>query len=477
MTDKKSEPTQQEETIAAISTALGEGGIGIVRLSGITAENILLSIFRGPGGKPRKRFESHKVNYGFVVDEKGERIDEVMATLMRAPLTYTREDVVEISCHGGSAVLKKVLRRTLELGARMADPGEFSKRAFLNGRIDLLQAEAIIDLIRTTSEKGWTTAFSQLDGRLSHSIARIEEELIAILAQVEASIDFPEDEIEIIGNEAILHKMQLLKQKVAEITATYDIGKVYREGVAVALAGRPNVGKSSLMNALLQRERAIVTPHPGTTRDTIEESLHVDGIAIRLIDTAGVRDAEDEAEAAGIGRTIQAIDDADIVLILFDGSSEWHTEDETALEKIVAAEAGRKSLIIVVNKSDLEQKMDVSKARRILHGKSIAGDPIFLSAKTGEGMELVKKRINSVIDSIGENLGEGPVLTRERHREKFVEIEKSLDNALGAVEKGLSREYIAADLQEAGEALAELTGKVVEDSILEKIFNDFCIGK
>jgi len=473
----ESAPVQPEETIAAISTPMGEGGIGIVRLSGLTAEQILTSLFRGIGGKPRKKFESHKVNYGFVVDDVGHKIDEVMATLMRSPLTYTREDVVEISCHGGSAVLKKVLRRTLELGARMAEPGEYSKRAFLNGRIDLLQAEAIIDLIRTKSEKGWTTAFSQLDGRLSHAISELEDEFIDILANLEASIDFPDEEIEIIGNEALLGKIQQLKQKVYNITATYHIGRVYREGVAVAIAGRPNVGKSSLMNALLQRERAIVTPQPGTTRDTIEETLHVDGIAIRLVDTAGIRNAGDSAEAAGIDRTIQAIDDADIVLILFDGSETFGEEDERALEKIVVAEAGRKSIIPLINKSDLAQKMDMEYLLDTIHAHSIMEDPVLLSAKTGEGVGMIKKRINSMIDSMGEKLSEGPVLTRERHKEKFHQIEKSLDSALVAMERELSREYIAADLQEGREALQELTGKVVEDSILERIFNDFCIGK
>jgi len=473
----QSDAVQQDETIAAISTPLGEGGIGIVRLSGLTAERILTTLFRGPGGKPRKKFESHKVNYGYVVDENGHRIEEVMATLMRAPLTYTREDVVEISCHGGSAALKKVLRRTLQLGARMADPGEFSKRAFINGRIDLLQAEAIIDLIRTKSEKGWTTAFSQLDGRLSHAVNEMEELLIGILADVEVSIDFPDEEIEIIDNSLLRRKIQELKQKVINITDTYHVGRVYREGVAVAIAGRPNVGKSSLMNALLQRERAIVTPHPGTTRDTIEETLHVDGIAIRLVDTAGVRNTEDPAEAAGIGRTIMAIEDADIVLIMFDGSREWSGEDELALERITRLEAQGKSMIPVINKSDLEQKLNAGHLKGTDREPSFSSDPIPVSAKTGEGMEMIKQRINDMIDTMGEKMSEGPVLTRERHLEKFREIEQSLDNAANALERGLTREYIAADLQDARQALQELTGKVVEDSILEKIFSDFCIGK
>ena len=463
---------QEEDTIAAISTPIGEGGIGVVRLSGVEAARILAEVFRGASGKPRKKFESHKVNYGFVVGKDGKKIDEVMATLMKAPLTYTREDVVEISCHGGSAVLKQVLRLALDSGARMAAPGEFSKRAFLNGRIDLLQAEAIIDLIRSTSEKGWTTAFSQLDGRLSHAVREMEEQFVEIIANIEASIDFPEDEIEIIDDTVITNKLQVLKENISNITETYIVGRVYREGVAVAIAGRPNVGKSSLLNALLERDRAIVTPHPGTTRDTIEETLHIDGIAIRVIDTAGVREANDPAETAGISKTIQAVENADIVLIMFDGAEPFHHEDQKMVEQILALKGNSKSLISVVNKSDLVQKIDTAKIRTL-----VAGEPVSISAKNGSGIEAIKKRINQEIDLMGQSLGEGPVLTRERHLEKFKEIEKSITSAISATKQKLSREYVAADLQEPKEALQELTGKVVEDSILEKIFNEFCIGK
>ena len=463
---------EQDETIAAISTPMGEGGIGIVRLSGRTAVKILIEIFRGTSGKPRKRFESHKVNFGHIVDDHGRKIDQVLATVMLSPLTYTREDVVEISCHGGGAVLKKVLARVLAAGARMANPGEFSKRAYLNGRIDLIQAEAIIDLIKSKSEKGWLTAFSQLDGKLSQALAELENGLIDILAQLEASIDFPEDEIEIINNDLLTQKMQKLKYTIDVITKSYVVGRVYREGVAVAIAGRPNVGKSSLMNALLNRERAIVTPHPGTTRDIIEETLHLEGIAVRIIDTAGIRSAQDPAEAAGINRAIAAAKDADIVLVLFDGSAEFLHEDEAVVSQMRSAGLGDTRIIPVINKSDLEQKIETSNIEELM---KIA--PVNISAKSGAGINQLLKRINNEIDKMGEQYTEGPILTRERHQEKLMEIGRALTSAITAVNNNLSREYIAADLQEGKEALEELTGKVVDDSVIERIFNEFCIGK
>jgi tRNA modification GTPase len=463
---------QQDETIAAISTPMGEGGIGVVRLSGRTAVRILIDVFRGPSGKQREKFESHKVNYGFIVDEAGEKIDEVLATVMNSPLSFTREDIVEISCHGGNAVLKMVLRRVLKSGARMAEPGEFSKRAFLNGRIDLVQAEAIIDLIRTKSERGWNTAFSQLDGRLSHALHQLEDGFVDLIAKIEVSIDFPEEEQEVISNEAICAKMQELKDKVTIISKSYVVGRVYREGIGVAIAGKPNVGKSSLMNALLQRERAIVTEHPGTTRDVIEETLHVDGVAIRIIDTAGVRDATDTAESEGIKRAIQAVKDSDIAIILFDGSEPLEADDVRMVEKILSSNATRKCLIPVVNKADLEEKADLDSVRKLV-GK----EPVKISAKRGDGVDLLLTRINSEIDLMGDPFSEGPVLTRERHFSKFKEMEVSLTNAISAISEGRSREFAIADLQDGKEALEELTGKVVDDSVIEKIFSEFCIGK
>ena len=463
---------QQEETISAISTPLGEGGIGMIRLSGGSAVEILKNIFRGPTGKERKRFQSHRVNYGFIVDDKGRKIDEVLATVMLSPLTYTREDVVEISCHGSIATLKMILRRTIEAGARMAEPGEFSKRAFLNGRIDLVQAEAIIDLIRTKSAMGWSTAFSQLDGKLSLSMKELENKFIELIANIEMSIDFPEEEQEIIGNETIISKLQDMKGIMVNITNTYVVGRIYREGIAVSIAGRPNVGKSSLMNALLQRERAIVSPLPGTTRDTIEETLHVEGVAIRIVDTAGLRESTDIAESEGIRRAMKAVNESDIALIVFDGSRAITKEDTEIATKVRDECSHLKSIIPVINKTDIEVIIDTNSITEMFNA-----EPVLISAKQGKGLDILKARINKVIDRIGTRYDDGPVLTRERHYQKFMLMEASITNAISAISANRSREFAVSDLQEAKEALDELTGKVVDASVIEKIFSEFCIGK
>ena len=461
----------QEETIAAISTPRGEGGIGLVRLSGAGAIDILTSMFRNPSGKPRNNFESHKVYFGYVVDADENRIDETMATAMMAPRTYTREDVVEISCHGGTAVLNKTLSRVLQLGARSAEPGEFSKRAFLNGRIDLLQAESIIDLIRSKSEKSWKTAFSQLDGKLSDTLAGIENNLISIITAIETSIDFPDEELEIAADKEILNNLEKLKSDIEKLSKTYGVGRIYREGIAITIAGSPNVGKSSLMNALLERDRVIVDDTPGTTRDTVEETLHINGISVRIIDTAGVREASEKAEKLGIERAIQSAQSADLALVVFDGSRQADNNDMDLLEKLLL-DKEKIRLIPVVNKTDMDTKINIEK----LENSSMT--PISrISAKYGDGIEKLKERISSQIESLGENAGDGPLLTRERHLLRLEEMSESVGRAIEAVHEKLSREFVAADLQSARESLEELTGKVVDEQVLEKIFSEFCIGK
>lgn len=460
---------KQEETIAAISTPLGEGGVGMARMSGESAVEIAKSMFRSPSGKARDGFETRRVYYGYIIDGDGKRIDEVMMTVMLSPKTYTREDMVEITCHGGPQVTRKILDAALSYGARLADPGEFSKRAFLNGRIDLVQAEAIIDIIKSKSEKGWKTAFSQLDGKLSETLAGVEKELVDIMADLEASIDFPDEELEIAADAKIKNALISLKDKAQKMIMSYDAGRIYREGVLVAIAGRPNVGKSSLMNALLERERVIVTPVPGTTRDTVEETLQIEGIAARIVDTAGVRDTEDEVEKIGVERTLSAAREADIVLFMLDGASPLTDEDLKAAD---ALEGGGYELIPVVNKADLSRALDMEELAR-----HIAEAPVIISAKTGEGLFELRRRVASVIESKGESLGEGPALTRERHVAHLKEMTESVDRALAALADGMSREFIAADLAEAKEAIEELTGKSFDDQVLEKIFSEFCIGK
>jgi tRNA modification GTPase len=464
---------RHEETIAAISTPSGESAIGIVRLSGATAVEIARQMFRAPSGKQRESFDSHKVYYGHVVDEGGAKIDETMVTVMLSPRTYTREDVVEISGHGGATAAKRILQRTLDLGARIADPGEFSKRAFLNGRIDLVQAEAIIDLISSKSEKGFKTAFSQLDGHLSIVLQEIEDGLIDIISAIEASIDFPDEELEIIDDSLLSEKLQKLQYKTSKLLDTYGVGRIYREGIGVAIVGRPNVGKSSLMNCLLERDRVIVTAQPGTTRDTVEETLQIEGVAVRIIDTAGVREAVDEAERMGAKRAVEAAREADIVLLILDGAERLSVDDINLIDELHSKDdpAGP-TIIPVVNKSDKILRLEVGDVE-----KRTSHVVTRISAKNRTGIDNLRKRISAKIDKLGENLYEGPVLTRERHMEKLKEMSRSIECAIESVNKGMSREFVAADLQDAKEALGELTGKEIDEMALEKIFSEFCIGK
>jgi tRNA modification GTPase len=467
------QPIQQLETIAAISTAIGEGGVGMVRLSGVDATKIAGEIYRTPRGARKKKFASRHATLGYAVDETGGRIDEIIITVMESPKTYTREDIAEITCHGGAVVVKKILNRVLALGARMAMPGEFSKRAFLNGRIDLLQAEAIIDMIRAQSEKGWKTAFSQLDGKLSQRLAHIENELITVIADMEASIDFPEEEIEIARDDVVKARLIALKTNIEEMIATYGIGRIYREGISVAIIGRPNVGKSSLMNALLERERVIVTPHPGTTRDTVEETLQIEGISIKIIDTAGLRQTEDMAEQLGVERSMLAAKESDVALFVFDGSEPLTQEDRDLITHIGApGDFADRDIIPVINKSDRGQAAEVNEIARIM-----GREPVRISAKTGEGLDELRKKMVERIEAKGELAGDGPPLTRERHLEQLRKMAESVERAITALDEGMSREFVAADLADAKESLEELTGKVVSEQVLDKIFNEFCIGK
>lgn len=464
---------RQEEAIAAISTPSGEGAIGMVRLSGEKVIPILGQMFRSPSGKRRESFDSHKVYYGFVVDENGAKIDETMVTVMLSPRTYTREDVIEISGHGGATAAKRILRRTLGLGARLAEPGEFSKRAFLNGRIDLVQAEAIIDLIKSKSEKGFKTAFSQLDGQLSIALEEIEQSMVDIISTIEASIDFPEDELEIMSDSLLKEKLQKLQYLTSKLLDTYGVGRIYREGVGVAIIGRPNVGKSSLMNCLLERDRVIVTERPGTTRDTVEETLQIEGVAVRIIDTAGVREAVDEAERMGAKRAVEAAREADIVLLVLDGAERLSIDDINLIDELRPAEGQASPVIIpVMNKSDKILRLEVEDVQ-----KRISCAVLKISAKHNRGIDDLRGRISAKIDKLGENLYDGPVLTRERHMEKLHEMSVSIGRAIATAQEGMSREFVAADLQDAKKALGELTGKEIDEMALEKIFSEFCIGK
>jgi tRNA modification GTPase len=449
------------DTIAAISTPLGEGGIGIVRLSGPAAIKIAEQLFVSPKGRTLEKVKTHRVLYGFIRDpENSEKVDEVLLTVMRSPHTYTREDVVEINCHGGLLPLRRVLELTLRHGARLAEPGEFTKRAFLNGRIDLSQAEAVLDVIRAKTEESEKLALEQLKGALSEKINNLRDRLLNICAHIEAYIDFPEEEIEPASMQEIKTGIEDLVNEISALCRSYDEGRFFREGLKAVIAGRPNVGKSSLLNALLKRDRAIVTEMPGTTRDVLEEYININGLPLRIMDTAGIRQAHDMAEEEGVRRSLQAIEEADIVLGVIDGSVPLRDGDMSLVERLK-----EKNSILVINKIDLLQA-DLSLSDAL---------PVFrVSAKTGEGLDALKDAIFN--RCVHRDRTEGVMVTNLRHKLALDAAERGLKAALGSLE-GEPLEITAMELREALDRLGEIVGTVTTEDILNKIFNDFCIGK
>lgn len=450
----------KEDTIAAIATPAGEGGVAIVRLSGSDAERISREIFSRDAGT-NGGLRSHTLHHGIIRNPQTDRVlDEVLLAVMRRPRSYTGEDVVEIHCHGGPFVARAILELVLARGARHAGPGEFTKRAFFNGRMDLAQAEGVLDLIRARTSEGMRVALEQARGGLSRWVGELREELIDILVQVEAAIDFPEEEIELLKRAALSAKISAFISKITVIINTYDWGRLFREGARVCIVGRPNVGKSSLLNALLGEERVIVTPVPGTTRDIIEESISLGGLPVALWDTAGVRESEEEIEKIGVERTLTHLQKADAALVVLDGSLELTPEDE-----VVLAAAKSKKHLIVINKADLPEQLKLNSGIRTLT----------VSARTGEGLDLLKTTLRELLIDI--DATPEIVLTNLRHQASLERSRRSLEAAVGALGASLSPELIAVDLQEAKEALEEVIGVVSNDSILERIFAQFCIGK
>jgi len=455
-----------DDTIAAISTPIGEGGIGIVRLTGPDAEAILKQVFSPAGGAPETNGfapESHRFYYGQVVDRgSGTAIDEVLAVLMRAPRTYTRQDVAEVHCHGGIVPLRQTLKLVLRSGARLAEPGEFTLRAFLNGRIDLAQAEAVLDIVRAKTELSLRVAMRQLDGGISEQVRAIRQTLVEALAHVEASLDFPDEEIPTLDVAAVL---QQSRQQTEALLAQADHGLVYREGVRTAIVGRPNVGKSSLLNALLRTSRAIVSPLPGTTRDTLEEILNLRGIPLCLIDTAGITDSTDLVEKLGIERSHQALQQADLVLLVLDGSEPLQPQDWQIAELV-----RNRTVIVVVNKSDLVQVAD----HQAVQPQSTH---VVLSALTGEGLTELEDVIEATVFSGQVQASELPVISNPRHSEI---LHRALNQVIAAQHTILDHgtaDLLAVDLTAAASALGEITGETVSEDVLEAIFSSFCVGK
>ncbi len=451
-----------DDTIAAIATPPGQGGIGVIRLSGPDAKSLAARLF--VPRKPVASLESHKLYHGWI-EASGSKVDEVLLSYMPGPGSYTGEDVVEVSCHGGGLVIRKILGLFVEQGARLAEKGEFTKRAFLNGRLDLLQAEAVADLISAKSERGLRAAAAQLGGAISGSVNEVRQTLLDLVAELEAAVDFPED-IEAPSGPALTRKLAALIDLLSRLIATADEGRLVREGVRTVIIGKPNVGKSSLLNQLMAADRAIVSEVPGTTRDTIEESVSIDGLAFVLVDTAGLRMPKDELEAAGIGRTGAAIDRADLALIVLDASQDLSEEDEAVLARGLTGRA-----VVVLNKIDLGAKLS-------LNGRWGHVDKYPVSALTGEGLDSLKAGLVGLVLGQGQGaLNELPALINARHKEALWRAKEALERAGEALSADVASDLVTIDLKSAIGALGEVTGQEVTDQIIENIFRRFCVGK
>jgi tRNA modification GTPase len=467
-TSSKRFSPREEETIAAISTPFGVSGIGIVRISGSLAEPIARKLFKSKSDP--SNLISHHFHYGEIVDPRnGNPIDEVLIVLMKSPKTYTREDIVEIQCHGGYFILQKVLALVLGEGARMAHPGEFTKRAFLNGRIDLTQAEAVIDLINAKTMASLEIANQQLKGMFYKELSSLKEDLIDWAALIEAHIDFPEEEIEPISLREMKHSLKGMIQKLEEWIASYEEGKIFREGITCAIVGKTNVGKSSLLNVLLKEERAIVTPIPGTTRDVIEEVLNISGIPVRLIDTAGLRKAGDSIEQEGVRRARQRVADSDFVLLMVDGSRPLDVDDFEIFEEV----KGKKK-VVIVNKNDLPLKTSLEEMK-----ERFQADPVVsISALKNEGINALKETIyNSLIHRDVRASPEHLIVANIRHKTVLSQVKDNLSNAAKGLEEGTSLEFIAFEIRSALDALGELVGETATEEVLNRVFEQFCIGK
>jgi len=458
---------QSDETIAAISTPPGAGGIGIIRMSGRRALPILKDLFQ-----PKDRFCSfatHCLYYGHIRHPQGGKIlDEVLAVYMAAPRTYTREDVVEIHCHGSFLVLQNVLEIILASGAILAAPGEFTKRAFLNGRIDLTRAEAVIDILSAKTRKGVDLAQEQLAGALYRKIEPIRKSLIHIRAIVEVAIDFPDEDVEIVDHRHLIEQLALeVAEPLEKLLGNADRGRLYREGLAIVIAGLPNVGKSSLLNAILQEDRALVTAIPGTTRDSIEEIVDILGIPVRIIDTAGIRDNAGEVEELGIQRARELINKADLVVFLIDGSRQVSEGDQRLYEQVRP-----KPLLPVINKIDIckQNLPDLSALTGI-------GQCVAISAKNQTGIDELKKAIFSAVTSGSEQWEESGCAPNVRHKQALLAAHESCQRVLASLRMGLTNDLIAVDLQECLDRLAEIVGETTTEDILDAIFAEFCLGK
>ena len=452
-----------DDTIAAISTPIGEGGIAIIRISGPTALAVADHIFHSRDGRATE-FPSHTLHFG-TIGRNGEMIDQVMLAVLRAPRTYTKEDTVEINCHGGVLTARKILALCLQNGARLAEPGEFTKRAFLNGRLDLTQAEAVMDLIRAKSDRAHTAAVHELEGHLSAKINQAREKLIAILAHIEAHIDFPEEDIAPETRETLLRDTKAVLAFVRSLLATAREGKILREGISVAIVGRPNVGKSSLLNALIGADRSIVTSVPGTTRDTIEETTSISGVPFRLTDTAGIRKTRGAAEQIGVERSRKALDISEIVLLVLDSSKPLNAADRE-----LAKHSQGKNTLLVLNKVDLPTRLRLPDDLANIQSVKI-------SATNGTGLDTLRDKLVNLAYSGKVGTTDVDVAINERQNALLESSEKYLTESICVFNSKQPLEIIAQQLRRSLSAIGEITGKTATEDVLSKIFSTFCIGK
>ncbi|ATH74355.1 tRNA uridine-5-carboxymethylaminomethyl(34) synthesis GTPase MnmE [Bacillus altitudinis] len=458
------------DTIAAISTPMGEGAIAIIRLSGPDAVQIADRMYKGPKEKKLVSVDSHTIHYGHIVDSSTEQvIEEVMVSVLRAPKTFTREDVIEINCHGGIVTVNKVLQLALKEGARLAEPGEFTKRAFLNGRIDLSQAEAVMDLIRAKTDRAMNVAITQMEGRLSGLIKRLRGEILETLAHVEVNIDYPEyDDVEEMTHRVLVEKATSVKKEIESLLTTSQQGKILREGLSTVIIGRPNVGKSSLLNSLVQETKAIVTDIPGTTRDVIEEYVNVRGVPLRLVDTAGIRETEDIVERIGVERSRQVLKEADLILLVLNYSEELSEEDIKLFEAVSGMD-----IIVIVNKTDLEPKLDVEKVKELAKDRPVVTTSLLLE----KGIDELEMAIQSLFFTGSIESGDLTYVSNTRHIALLQEAKQSIEDALEGIEMDVPIDIVQIDLTRCWEQLGEIIGDAVHESLIDQLFSQFCLGK
>ena len=474
----------QNDTIAAIATPSGVGGIGVIRVSGNDAFSLVLPLLRRPSGRTDLP-PSHQLTYGHIVDPLTQEIlDEVLVAFMRAPHTYTREDVVEIQGHGGPLILRRILRAVLAQGARMANPGEFTLRAFLNGRLDLAQAEAVMDLIDAQTEASQRLALQQLRGRLSEQVEAARSAVLGVVARIEASIDFPEEDVPTPMADELHPLIAEAQQHVDRLLAGSEQGRLYRQGLRTAIIGRPNVGKSSLLNALLRTERAIVTPIAGTTRDTVEEVANLRGIPLHLIDTAGITPSDDPVEQIGVQRSRAAAETADLILLVFDGSEPLTEQDRRVSSELQAMgfgtiptqdgpPSGHRKVIVVLNKSDRGLHIELDVLQQIWKNVPF----VRTSTLTSEGLSCLEETIAELVLGGKILASESVLVTSTRHQEALRRAAEHLRAAVSSLEQALPLDFVSIDLRAAYDALGEVTGETASDNLLDRIFSEFCIGK